>query len=665
MAVSFNQGSQVFDFGPFRLDVKERLFFKNNEPVQLMPKAFDILVVLVRNNGHLVDKGDLLKEVWPDSFVEEGNLTQNIYLLRQALGEETRHQCSVETVRGRGYRFVGNVREVFEIAPVSALIEIPQEKALAEKEIIPETVRLEKSLAAQVASSSRKWLWARTLLGILLIVGSISFSYYLWSKSPADIEQSGIKAQSIAVLPFKALGVEKDHELLGFGMADATIIKLSNLQQIPVIPTSTIFKYTGRDLDPVAVGRELGVEAVLDGTVQHAKDRVRVTVQLIRVADGKTLWSDKFDENFSNIFAVQDSISERMAKALALKITNDNKKLLTKRHTEDTEAYEAYRRGLYFWNTRTQEAVMLAIKYFNEAIAKDPEFALAHALLADSYVLVGYYEYNLYPPDEAYQKGKAAALKALELDESIPEAHVALAMIAQFYEQNTIAAEDSYRRAISLNPDSATVHHRYSQFLHERGRFEESLAEIRLAQQLDPLSIAISNNLGYALYFKREFDQAEKYCQKAHEAEPRAAQPLIILGLIYEQKGKYEDAISTLNKAKNISGLGAVNSDLLEALGHVYAKSGRKLEAQKVLQQLDQLSKQNEDAQLSKAVVHTGLGEINEAFEALEKNAKSWDSPPAALILDPRLDELRSDPRYQELITKDQNNLTIPPTSDL
>jgi len=664
MAVSFNQDTQIFDFGPFRLDVRERLFLKNGEPVQLMPKAFDILVVLIRNNGHLVDKSELLKEVWPDSFVEEGNLTQNIYLLRQALGEETRPACNIETVRGRGYRFVGEVREVLHIEPITSLVEVPQQEAARIEPVAGSDV-IENRQIAFPSNSSRRWLWARTLIGILLILGSVTFSYFLWSRNSAETDQSGIKARSIAVLPFKAIGVEDDDELLGLGMADATIIKLSNLQQIPVLPTSTIFKYTGRERDPLTVGRELGVEAVLDGTVQHAKDRVRVTVQLLRVSDGKTLWSDKFDENFSNIFAVQDSISERLAQTLALKITNDNKKHLTKRYTEDTEAYQSYLRGLYFWNKRTQEGVELAIKYFDEAITKDPDFALAHALLADSYVLIGYYEYGRLNPDQAYEKGKQAASKALELDDTIAEAHVALAMIAQFYDHNQIAAEESYRRAISLNPDSATVHHRYSQFLHERGRFEESLAEIRLAQQLDPLSIAISNNLGYALYFRREFDQAEKYCQKAHEAEPRAAQPLIILGLIYEQKGKYDEAISTLNKAREVSGPTAVYSDLLEALGHVYAKSGRRQEAQKVLQQLDQLSKQNEDAQLSKAVVHTGLGEINQAFEALEKTSKSWDTPPVNLILDPRLDELRADPRYQELVTRDQNNTTMPPTSNL
>ncbi len=635
MAVSINQRGVVYEFGPFRLDVKERLLLRDGEPVSLMPKAFDILVLLVENSGHLVDKNEILSQVWRDSFVEEGNLAQNVYLLRQAMAD-SRQQCSIETVRGRGYRFVGNVVESSEEITAreqTALVVVDQQI----ENIAP---------PALVVSESR--LWPR-LVALAVLVCALGAAVYFFVTKNATPE-NGFKAKSIAVLPFKALSNENLDEPLGLGMANSMIIKLSNLQQIPVLPTSTVFKYTGRETDPLIVGRELGVDAVLDGTIQRAGDRVRVTAQLLSVSDGKTLWSDKFDEKFSNIFAVQDSISERMAIALALQISGDDKKLLRKRYTDDTLAYQDYVRGLYFWNKRTEEGIRLSIQYFSDAVEKDPGFALAQAMLADSYALVGYYQYSLFPQKEAYQKARVAAQKALQMDETLSQAHIALATVKQFYDKDFDGAEESYRQAIALNPDSATAHHRYSQLLLVRGRLDDALIEIKLAQQLDPLSVAINNNLGYTLYLRRDYSQAEKFCRKAHETEPAAVQPLINLGMIYEQRGMIDEAFTVLNKARTLAATSVAQSDVLQALGHVYAVSGKKDEARKVLQALTQLSKQEEEAQLSKALVHSGLGEIDEAFQVLEVESKTWPATPTVVTLDPRLDSLRSDPRYQELV---------------
>jgi TolB-like protein/DNA-binding winged helix-turn-helix (wHTH) protein/Flp pilus assembly protein TadD len=633
------QGSGIYEFGSFRLDVRERSLSRNGEPIPLMPKAFDILVTLVCNSGHLVDKTELLARVWPDSFVEESNLTQNIYLLRQALGEDSRQECSIETVRGRGYRFIGPVTEVRLPVP-------PAQDEENQLSTLPQVIQprpVEPPRFSLIGHRHRATI-AAAFLGVIALGLTL---YFLRAKN--DSVPPKMKAKSIAVLPFKALGSESYDEMLGLGMADATIVKLSKLQQIPVLPTSTVFKYTGREGDPLATGRELGVDAVLDGTIQHAGDRIRVTAQLLSVADGKLIWSDKFDEKFSNILAVQDSISERMAIALALEITGDEKKLLRKRYTDSTEAYEDYVRGLYFWNKRTEEGIRLSIKYFGDAVEKDSGFALAQALLADSYVLVGYYEFAIMPQREAYQRGRAAAIKALEMDDTLAEAHIALAAIKQFQDEDFEGAEASYRRALALSPDSATAHLRYSQLLLARGRVDEALAEIKMAQQLDPLSVAINNNLGYTLYLHRDYNKAEQYCQKAHETEPAAVQPLINLGMIYEQKGMIEEAVSVLNKARPLVANEAAQSDLLQALGHVYAVAGKKGEARKVIQELSELAKVEENAQFYRALVHTGLGEMDEAFQLLEEDSKSWSTTPTTLILDPRLDQLRSDPRYAEL----------------
>ncbi len=637
MAVSINQRGVVYEFGPFRLDVKERLLLRDGEPVSLMPKAFDILVLLVENSGHLVDKNEILSHVWHDSFVEEGNLAQNVYLLRHALAD-SRQQCSIETVRGRGYRFVGNVVESH-----SAELAVREQAALV---LIDRHTESIAPPAFVVSRSNRSWPRFLALAVLVCALGAMSYFFLARNAAP----ESSFKAKSIAVLPFKALSNENMDEPLGLGMANSMIIKLSNLQQIPVLPTSTVFKYTGRETDPLIVGRELGVDAVLDGTIQRAGDRVRVTAQLLSVSDGKTLWSDKFDEQFSNIFAVQDSISERMAIALALQISGDEKKLLRKRYTEDTLAYQDYMRGLYFWNKRTEEGLRLSIQYFSDAVEKDPGFALAQAMLADSYALVGYYQYSLIPRKEAYQKARVAAQKALQMDETLSQAHIALATVKQFHDEDFDGAEASYRQAIALNPDSATAHHRYSQLLLLLGKLDDALIEIKLAHQLDPLSVAINNNLGYTLYLRRDYSQAEKFCQNAHETEPAAVQPLVNLGMIYEQRGMIDQAFTVLNKARTLAATNVAQSDVLQALGHVYAVSGKKDEARKVLQALTQLSKQEEEAQISKALVHSGLGEMDQAFQVLEVESKTWPAAPTIVTLDPRLDSLRSDPRYQELV---------------
>ncbi|HEY7544673.1 MAG TPA: winged helix-turn-helix domain-containing protein, partial [Blastocatellia bacterium] len=435
MAASITQRGVIYEFGPFRLDVKERLLLRDGDTVPLMPKAFDILALLVENSGHLVDKNEILSQVWPDSFVEEGNLAQNVYLLRQALAD-AKDQCSIETVRGRGYRFVGKVTESRS-----------EEIAARDHALVIIEPKVETVAPPSFAISEKSRLWPR-FVALAVMVLALGAAIYFFVTKNSTTEENRFKAKSIAVLPFKALGNENSDEPLGLGMANSMIIKLSNLQQIPVLPTSTVFKYTGRETDPLVVGRELGVDAVLDGTIQRDGDRVRVTAQLLSVSDGKMLWSDKFDEQFSNIFAVQDSISERMAIALALQISGDEKKLLHKRHTEDALAYQDYVRGLYFWNKRTEEGLRRSIEYFSEAVEKDPGFALAQAMLADSYALVGYYQYNILAQKEAYQKARIAAQKALQMDATLSQAHIALATVQQFYDKDFDGAESSYQQAI-------------------------------------------------------------------------------------------------------------------------------------------------------------------------------------------------------------------------
>jgi DNA-binding winged helix-turn-helix (wHTH) protein/TolB-like protein/Flp pilus assembly protein TadD len=655
----FKQSKQLYEFGPFRLDIAERLFLKNEEPVALTPKAFEMLVVLVERSGHLVEKDELLKEVWRDQFVEESNLSQNIYLLRKALGEGANEHQYIETVPRRGYRFIADVREVRcdDAAETDIILEQrTSARILISEEDEPERERaagmVERSVPTLVARTNRHSNAARfLLLGLVALACGAALLYFKMSKtanSPATDDESSL-AGRVAVLPFKPLGAESADELLGLGMADATIIKLSNLQQLPVLPTSAVFKYTGREHDPMAAGRELGVDAVLDGTVQHAGDRVRVTVQLISLREGRTLWSAKFDEQFTNIFAVQDSISEQVAEALALHLTPDTRKHLTKRYTENTEAYQSYLLGLYFWNKRTKDGLNKAIEYFQQAIEKDANYALAYAGLADSYHLIVYYGYETPPAAEVYKKAQAAATRALELDERLAEAHTAMAMIQENYERDSVASEKSLKRALALNPSYATAHQRYAWVLLGGGRLDEAIAEMRRAQQLDPVSLTINAALGSMYNFARRYDEAITQLQKTVAMDQSFSLARYNLGLAYAHKGMFDEAVAEFQKVK---ALDPDSTDAVEALGYVYAVSGRRNEARKAVASLQEMAKRRKVSRYNIALIYAALGQLDQAFEWLEKATADHSLQTIDLRFDPQLDALKADPRFNDFLRR-------------
>ncbi|HEX8140967.1 MAG TPA: winged helix-turn-helix domain-containing protein [Pyrinomonadaceae bacterium] len=656
----------IYEFGAFRLNIKARLFLKARRPVQLNPKTFELLAILVQRSGRLIEKEELLRELWPDSFVEESNLTQNIYLLRKALGEDANGYVCIKTVPRHGYRFVAEVREVQEeqaemvdeahsasepTAVEGEEREGTQEEAL-EAAPLPPPVDLSPALdTPQVLSPMPGWKLRAGLIALVIALSLAVALAFLWDSARIERRVTPSRSKAIAVLPFKTLGEESRTEMLGLGMADAIIIKMSKLQQVPVLPTSTIIKYTGREHDPLTTGRELGVDAVLDGTVQRSGDRIRVTVQLISLDDGRTLWSEVYDEQFTSIFSVQDVISEHVAEALKPDLSREEKAQLAKRYTDNTEAYEAYVRGLYFWNKRSQDGLARAIEYFQRAVERDPKFALAYAGLADAYGLVGYFGYDLLLFSEAHDKAKAAALRALELDETIAEAHTSMAMIKEVYEWDEAAAEKEHQRAIALNANSATAHLRYSVYLNEHGRHEEAFQEMHRARALDPLSAVVNSNLGFTLYYRGEYDQAADYCRKSIETEPDYVPPQIILGMIYEEKGMYTEAIAQLNRARSVA-RGHLYAQVLEGLGYTYAVMGRRDEAQKMLLELDRLAKENKLAQSCKISILARLGQTREAFKLLDEQVEGASSVPYWLRADPRYESLRTDPEYREFLQR-------------
>jgi DNA-binding winged helix-turn-helix (wHTH) protein/TolB-like protein/Tfp pilus assembly protein PilF len=648
----------LYEFGEFLLDESERCLLRKGEPVSLTPKAFDTLLVLVKHGGHVVEKDEMLKEVWPDTFVEEATLAQNIFTLRKALGQGKEGDLYIETVPKRGYRFVADVKALDFTSPDLVVQQHTRSQILIEEEEYevesPSTnghSKVETQTQTLAAPHERRRRRRLLLIALLLLIVGTTASFYVWRARRAKQSGADLAIKSIAVLPFKSLEPENDggNGMLGLGMADAIIIRLSKFQQLPVLPTSAVIKYTGRDNDPLALGQALGVDAVLDGTVQRAGDRIRVTVQLIGVDNGKTLWSDKFDEQFTGIFAVQDSISERVAQALALQLTRDQRNQLAKRYTGNTEAYQAYITGLYFYNKRTKEGLEKAADYFQQAIEKDANYALAYALLADTYYLIVYYRFAEPPYKDLYGKAKAAATHALELDETVAEAHTAMATILSDFEGDMKGAEREHKRAIELNPNYAIAHLRYAWFLSFNGPMEEVVREMRRAQDLDPLSPTTNGALAGALLFTRQYDESIKYCLRGLELEPDGFINLINLGEAYRLKGMYDQAIAAYQRALEIN---KKVRDPLVGLALTYAMMGRKAEAEKILTNLLEVSKEEKSSFYNIALIYGALNNKDKAFEWLEKAVDARAVPMRSLRADADLDVLRNDPRYADLLKR-------------
>jgi TolB-like protein/DNA-binding winged helix-turn-helix (wHTH) protein/Tfp pilus assembly protein PilF len=620
----------LYEFGPFRLDTRERILLRDGRRIPLKPKVYETLLVLIRNSGHVVEKEKIMNEVWPDTFVEENNLTGNIFALRRALGERQ----YIETIPRRGYRFTADVKQV-----------------TVEDHHAATTMDAAHELAAVGLPSSlpeRGSLWRIAPVSLLIAFAALALAvgvtlYRRGRPVEETVSQSPIK--SIAVLPFKSLGNENADEFLSLGMADALITRLSNLQELVVRPSSSVLKYTAADQDPLEAGRQQKVDAVLDGKIQREAERVRVTVQLLRVHDGQQLWAEKFDQKFTDIFALQDAISDRVAVALAVEVTGTEQDRLKKRHTENTEAYQLYVKGRYFWNRRTEESLQKGIEYFTQAIGKDSRYALAHAGLADSYIILG--NFGLLPPNEAYPKAKAAAEAALNLDPDLVEAQVSLAFVKSLFEHDWPGAEAGFRRALQLNPNYGPGHQWYGVSLAGAGRLDEAAVELRRAQQVDPQSLTISAVVGWMLYFARDYDKAIEQEQIVLEMDQNFALAHRYLGLAYEQKGMYVEAISEFQKAKSLSGARPLDSG---SLGHAYAQAGKTAEARQILKKINERPPHVYFPAQDIALIHVGLGEKDQAFNWLEKAVQERSPWLIHLRVDPRFDPLRSDPRFAALL---------------
>jgi serine/threonine protein kinase/tetratricopeptide (TPR) repeat protein len=455
------------------------------------------------------------------------------------------------------------------------------------------------------------------------------------------------RIRSLAVLPFTNMSADKENEYFCDGLSEELINALSHIRELRVVARTSAFVFKGREIDIREVGGKLNVGAILEGSVRKSGQRLRITAQLINVEDGYHLWSGQFDREMKDIFDIQEEISLTIVDHLKLKMLQGEKEKILKRATEDPEAYELYLKGLYFWKRRYERGLLKSLQYFQQAVEKDPGYALPHVGIADAYGILGVYGFM--PPHQAYPRARAAANKALEIDPELAEVYPSLGWIAMFYDWDWPAAEKHFLKAIQMKPDYPEAHMWYGNLLYCTGRFEESVREMRKAKELEPLEPAPPTHVGWALYFARRFDESIEELRQVVASDPEFSLPYMWQSENFLAKKMWAEAIAAAQKFVELSGEAVMAVSLL---GLVYGSAGIKDEALKILERLDGLSKDRYVGPFMRALVWIGLGEKDKTMESLEKGYEERESPMAFLKVWPVFDSLRSEPRFIGLLKK-------------
>lgn len=562
----FWQTDKAYEFGPFRVDVRERRLLRNGDVVPLTPKVFDMLLVLVQNGGHILSKDEVMKLVWPETVVEEGNIARNISTLRNALGEHPREHQYIETIPWRGYRFVANVREVRD--------------------------------------------------------------------SPARPS-----IDSIAVLPFANVNANSKGEYLSDGITESVITRLAQLTDLRVTSRNSAFRYKGRETNAQTVGSELKVQAVLMGRVAESDDLLSISVELVETANDRHLWGAQYVRKRAELFAAPEKIAKEIAEKLRLELTGSERQLLTKRNTENNEAYLLYLKGRFHFNKLTPDGVQKAVEYFQQAGERDPNYALAYAGLGDCHNYLAH-------RDEA----RKAVLKALELDEKLGEAHGTLGFFRFLYDWDFAGAESEFKRALELSPNYAEAHHWYAIYLANLGRHEEADREARRAIELDPLSLLMNMTPALNFYLARQYDRAIEQLQKVIEMETNFVAARSVLGSVLVQKASYEAAMTEYQRVLDlIKGAAAVEISVKAIMAQAYARWGKRTQT---IGLLDEVIAAGTASPYSIAGVYAALGDGDSAFEWLHKATEQHDFQLVSLKVDPTLDGVRCDPRFADLVRR-------------
>ncbi|MFL6214521.1 MAG: tetratricopeptide repeat protein [Blastocatellia bacterium] len=678
----------IYEFGRFRLDATERTLWRGGELVPLTPKVFGILLALVENSGHVVQKDELMRQVWPDSFVEEGNLTQNVSLLRKALGETVDGKPYIETVARRGYRFVASVtragngqatdsaslRTLSEMATAHATAETPARHAFALEPLTAASALAEGAAdhdgndamatlfdppppaltpaanneaglhvtsRLEPESVTRATLWSRLrrrraalVAGVVLLVLALVAIYF----SRAGKATAVGNLDSIAVLPFVSDTDDAETEFLNDRLAENLINNLAQLPKLRVVPRSLSLNYKGSTSDLQRVGRELGARAVLTGRIHRQGDTLSIQADLIDVANLSQVWGRHYDRKIADLLLVPEDISKDIFENLRLKLSVEEKKQL--------EANRYYLLGRNALNKRTAGGLQQGIEYFQKAIDINPDDAAAYAGLADCYNML--VVYGIRTPKDAFPLAQEAALKALELDDNLAEAHTSLAFIKHRWNWERQDAEREFQRAIKDKPSYGPAHQWYSSYLVAVERKDEAIAEAQRAAELDPLSFSTGIHLGWIYYMAGRYDEAIAHCRKLLAVDAGFFPVYRYLGLSYEQKGMYKEAIAAFERGIKLSG-----SPLLVALlGHAHAASGNRAEAQRVLGELQEMAGQRYVSAYTVAAIYAGLRDNNRAFEWLEKAVAERDIWLMNLRVDPVFKELRTDHRFKALLLR-------------
>ncbi len=622
---------KILCFAEFELDGGKRRLSRAGEPLALNAKAFDLLVFLAENAGRIISKEEILNAVWENQFVEEANLAVQISTLRKVLGERTDAPRFLATIPGKGYKFIGDVQNADENDSI--------ERRGSGRGAADETEESPPADAEQFLKrklQNRKAVFALAGLGLLVLIGFVGFRYFnAVSKTPIN---------SIAVLPFINQSGDATTEYLSDGLAESVIYSLSQISELRVMSRNSSFRYKGKETDAKTVGGELNAQAILTGRIVQIGDTLSVSVELVSANDNSVIWGERFTRQMSDVEKLQTDIAQAALQKMRLNLSGADERRFKKSQTDDPEAYQLYLTGRYHLNRLTDEGFLKGLDYFGQAIHKDPNYALAYVGLADAYnILSGW---NAISPKEGFPKARAAATKALEIDDELAEAHTALGTVKHFYDWDWQGAEREFKRAIEINPNYADAHKMYAFYLSAMGRFDEALAEMKRAQELDPLSLEKIAGAGDILRYQRQYDQAIEKYQKALEMDSNSGFAHWAIGNAYVNQGMYLEAIAEYQKAIPLSG---DSPDEPASLGYAFALSGKGKEAFQIIDDLKRRSKESYIPPTLIAMVYAGLGENEQAFEWLDKAYDGQDSNLVYLKVDPMFDNLRSDPRYANL----------------
>jgi TolB-like protein/DNA-binding winged helix-turn-helix (wHTH) protein/Tfp pilus assembly protein PilF len=644
-----NPNNRLYEFGSFRLDTGSRLLTRRSDPIGLPPKAFDLLVLLVQNRGRVIQKKELMDALWPDAFVEEANLTQNVFLLRKALGDEA--DC-IKTVPRIGYRFQAAVREL--TGGDVTLVNAGRARVVVHEEVHEEIIEHEEDSPGLVrdvpmslpATTSRRVPTAFLIIAAVSLIALIGGTVWLIRRTrTVPVAEATPAIDSIAVLPFSNQAADADSEYLSDGIAESLINSLAQLKGLRVVPRSTVFRYKSRDVDPQTVGHELRVRAVVVGRVLRRGDTLSVQTELIDVDRDSQLWGEQYNRNVSDLLAIQESIATEISQRLRLQLSPTDRQVLARGSTANPKAYDLYLKGMHYTFKFTKDGFGKGAEFFNQAIDVDPNYALAYNGLAFNYINSIDW---LLPPNEGGPKARKAAEQALAIDELLADSHCSRALIADWYDWDWVRAEREFKRGIELNPNEQRCREFYSWLLGALGRHSEAIAEAKQAVQIDPVSAEAAFTLGSVLVFAGQYDQAIEQLRTSVELDQSYWFAHDFLGRAYLARGNLDKAIAEYKTALELDDS---NTESWSNLAHAYARAGKRAETQKILMKLNDMSKQAYVAPYNLAVVYAGLGDKNQAFAWLEKAYAARSGALAAMLTtDVNMDPLRSDPRFKDLL---------------